>query len=239
MKIRRRRSSGNGSAARPRRSPGASARARRAPRAPARFSARLPLAAEPVDRAVAGDPRDPGAGVVGDAVARPALERDREGVLNRVLGEVEVAEDADQGGDRPPRLAPEQAVDVELRLVYEATSLARARRSRRSVVVHDRAHLDGAARHRDPARPTRAPRRGRRPRSGRSRRAAPSSPRKGPSVVIGSSASRIVVAVALGDSPSPAMNASDVTQGCGVVVPGLHRRGRVLGAGVAPVPLLA
>ena len=50
-------------------------------------------------------------GLSGSAVARPALERDHERVLDRLLGEVEVAEDADQGRDRPSRLAPEQAVD--------------------------------------------------------------------------------------------------------------------------------
>ena len=70
-----------------------------------------PLAAQTVDRLVAGDPRDPRPGVVRNALPRPALERDDEGFLNRLLGEVEVAEDADQRRDRPPRLAPEQAVD--------------------------------------------------------------------------------------------------------------------------------
>jgi hypothetical protein len=31
--------------------------------------------------------------------------------LHGLLGKVEVAEDADQRGDRPSRLAPEQAID--------------------------------------------------------------------------------------------------------------------------------
>ena len=52
------------------------------------------LAAEPVDRPVPGRGDDPGAGVRRRAVAGPALERGREGVLHRVLGELEVAEDA-------------------------------------------------------------------------------------------------------------------------------------------------
>ena len=69
------------------------------------------LAPEPVDRPVAGRRRDPGAGVVGDAVGGPALQRDRERLLHGLLGEVEVAEDADERRDRPSRLAPEQAVD--------------------------------------------------------------------------------------------------------------------------------
>ncbi len=50
-------------------------------------------------------------GIVGRAVSRPPLERDDEGLLHRLLGEVEVAEDADQARDRPPRLVPEQAID--------------------------------------------------------------------------------------------------------------------------------
>jgi hypothetical protein len=68
------------------------------------------LPAQAVDRAVAGGAHDPGAGVVRQPVARPALERHHEGLLDRLLGEVEVGEDADQGRHRPSRLAPEQAV---------------------------------------------------------------------------------------------------------------------------------
>ena len=68
------------------------------------------LAAEAVDGAVAGGAHDPGARVVGQAVAWPALERDRPGLLHRLLGEVDVAEDPDQRRHRPPRLAPEQPV---------------------------------------------------------------------------------------------------------------------------------
>jgi len=80
-----------------------------------------PLAAEPIDRSVPRDPRDPGAGVVGNAIARPALERNRERLLDRILGGVEIAEDPDQRGDRPPRLAPEQAVDLAAVVGYDAT----------------------------------------------------------------------------------------------------------------------
>jgi hypothetical protein len=69
------------------------------------------LTTDPVDRAVARRRDDPRAGVVRDAVARPALERDDERVLDRLLGAVEVAERARQGRDRLPGLAPEQAVD--------------------------------------------------------------------------------------------------------------------------------
>ena len=38
-------------------------------------------------------------GLLGTSVARPALRGDREGLLRGFLGEVEVAEEADQGGE--------------------------------------------------------------------------------------------------------------------------------------------
>jgi hypothetical protein len=59
------------------------------------------LAADAVDRAVAGGRDDPRAGVRRCAVPRPALGRDDEGVLNRVLGKVEIAEDAAENRDAP------------------------------------------------------------------------------------------------------------------------------------------
>jgi hypothetical protein len=40
-------------------------------------------------------------------VLRPALEGDQVRVLDRFLREVEVAEDPDEGGDRPPVLLAE------------------------------------------------------------------------------------------------------------------------------------
>ena len=71
----------------------------------------LLLSADPVDRAVAGRRRDPGAWVVGDAVRRPAIERDRERLLHGLLGQIEVAEHADERRHRTSGLAPEQAID--------------------------------------------------------------------------------------------------------------------------------
>ncbi len=70
------------------------------------------LTAQAVDRAVSPDPDDPRGRVIGYAVRGPALQSPHERVLNRLLGKVEVAEDADQSRDRPPRLTPEQAADV-------------------------------------------------------------------------------------------------------------------------------
>jgi hypothetical protein len=82
------------------------------------------LAAQPVDRAVAGRGQDPRGGAGGHAGRRPALRRHRECVLHRLLGEVEIAEEADEGGDRPSRLAPEQAVEILARSGYEALAAA-------------------------------------------------------------------------------------------------------------------
>jgi len=50
-------------------------------------------------------------GLSGMPVARPSIERDREGFLDRVFREVEAPDRADQGRDRPPRLTPEQTID--------------------------------------------------------------------------------------------------------------------------------
>src|SRR6185436_7915767 len=56
---------------------------------------------DPVDRPVARGRHDPGAGVVRDPRRRPAIDRRRERVLYRVLGALQVAEDAGQDGDAP------------------------------------------------------------------------------------------------------------------------------------------
>jgi len=57
------------------------------------------IAASAIDGSVARRRHEPGAGVGGDSVARPALRGDREGLLRGLLGEVEVAEEADQGSE--------------------------------------------------------------------------------------------------------------------------------------------
>jgi hypothetical protein len=65
------------------------------------------LAADPVDCPVARGDREPGPRVVGQTVARPALGGDRERLLRGFLGEIEVAEEADQVGDDAPPLVAE------------------------------------------------------------------------------------------------------------------------------------
>jgi hypothetical protein len=65
-----------------------------------------PVAADAVDRAVAGRRQQPGARVGRRPVAGPTLGRGREGLLRGFLGEVEVAEEADQAGeDAAPLIA--------------------------------------------------------------------------------------------------------------------------------------
>ena len=68
----------------------------------------LRLAAQAVEGAVAGRHRQPRARVVGDAVARPSLERHDGRVLHGVLGQVEAAERPGQGGEDPPSLDPDR-----------------------------------------------------------------------------------------------------------------------------------
>jgi hypothetical protein len=69
------------------------------------------LAADAVERPVAGGRDQPRSGARGDAVARPALRGDREGVLGGLLREVEVAEEADQGSEDPAPLLAEDLVE--------------------------------------------------------------------------------------------------------------------------------
>ena len=67
--------------------------------------------AESVDRPVAGRRRDPCTGVLRHAPVWPRLQGGDERFLDRLLGEIEVAEDADQCGDGAPLFVPEQALD--------------------------------------------------------------------------------------------------------------------------------
>ncbi len=64
-----------------------------------------------VDGPVARGRRDPRARVVGHAAVRPGLQGDDERVLDGLLGEVEVAEDADERRDGAALLGAEQSVD--------------------------------------------------------------------------------------------------------------------------------
>src|SRR5262245_39678622 len=70
-----------------------------------------PVAAPPVDRAVAGRDRQPGARIGWRAVAGPAVGRDRKRLLGGILGEIEVAEEADQVGEDAAPLVPEDLLE--------------------------------------------------------------------------------------------------------------------------------
>ncbi len=67
--------------------------------------------AQSIDGAVPRGRGDPGTRIVGHASHGPRLEGRDEGFLDHLLGEVEVAEHADQGGHRPALFLAEQAVD--------------------------------------------------------------------------------------------------------------------------------
>src|SRR5260221_7677705 len=68
-------------------------------------------AAQPVQRPVARDRGQPGAGTARNAVARPSLQRLRERVLHALLGQVPAAGHADQRGDDPAPLLAERLGD--------------------------------------------------------------------------------------------------------------------------------
>src|SRR5207248_11327509 len=69
------------------------------------------LAAEAVDRPVARGDHEPRPGVGRDPIAWPALQRDRERLLGRLLGDVPVAGDADEARDDAAPLGPEGVVE--------------------------------------------------------------------------------------------------------------------------------
>ncbi len=68
------------------------------------------LPSQAVDTAVARGGRDPRPGIGRDAGHRPTLDGGQERVLDGLLGKVEVAQDADQRGDRAPMLLAEDAL---------------------------------------------------------------------------------------------------------------------------------
>ena len=69
------------------------------------------LAAQAVDRPALRGREDPRARLVGGPVLRPAIERDDVGVLDGLLGPVEVAEVADQAGEDAAPLVAEDLLE--------------------------------------------------------------------------------------------------------------------------------
>ncbi|MNC87358.1 hypothetical protein D3C83_30790 [compost metagenome] len=63
-------------------------------------------AADGIDRLEAPGRNEPRPRIGGDAIARPVLEGGTERLMQRFLGEIEIAEEPDQGGEDAPRLGP-------------------------------------------------------------------------------------------------------------------------------------
>ena len=95
----------------------------------ARLRRERAIAADPVDGAVPRGRDQPGDGIGGLAVARPALGGDRERVLGGFLGEVEVAEEADQRGEDAPPVIAEDLVEDRYHSTVGRTSTAPPRRA--------------------------------------------------------------------------------------------------------------
>ena len=71
----------------------------------------LSLPPDAVERPVARRDHEPGGGVARHPAHRPGLDRRDEGGLHRLLGVVDVTEEADQGGQEPAVLLPERGLD--------------------------------------------------------------------------------------------------------------------------------
>jgi hypothetical protein len=76
-----------------------------------RLPRKAALTADPIDRAVPRGRDEPRAGILRRPVVPPALDRDCECVLDRVLGELEVTEDADEDRDGAAPFLTEQGLD--------------------------------------------------------------------------------------------------------------------------------
>ena len=105
------------------------------------------LPAQPVDGLEASGGDQPGARIVRHAVPRPLRGGGDEGLVQRFLGTVEIAEQADERCQDTLPLGPVDGLDIGTRAIGGPSAHgASGRRSR----MLDRAHLDRAeGRHRD------------------------------------------------------------------------------------------
>src|SRR5206468_3590426 len=87
------------------------------------------LAANAVDGTAPGGGDQPGARVRGGAVTRPALGRRREGLLRGFLGEIEVAEEADQRSEDATPFVAEDALEDDQYSTIGRISMAPPRRA--------------------------------------------------------------------------------------------------------------
>jgi hypothetical protein len=67
---------------------------------------------ESINRQVAGRAEDPPSRIGRRTGRRPAFQRDDKGLLDRLLGEVDIAAEADQGCHDPTELQPERLLDA-------------------------------------------------------------------------------------------------------------------------------
>ena len=79
------------------------------------------IAANAIDGSVPCRPHQPGARVAGDALPRPSLGGDREGLLSGLLRELKVTEEADQGGQYAAPFLTEDLIERR----YQYTSEGR------------------------------------------------------------------------------------------------------------------
>src|SRR6185436_4622285 len=71
-------------------------------------------ATQSIDRALASGGGDPATRVGRQAIPWPPAQRDGERFLDRIFGNVDVAESADQGGDRSARVLAKDVADGRL-----------------------------------------------------------------------------------------------------------------------------
>src|SRR5215217_7884710 len=91
---------------------------------PADLLVEHPHAADAIDRAVARGGHEPRARVGRNPVALPPRRGDREGVLRGLLGEIEVAEEADQGREDATPLVAEDPLERSYHSLTGRTSIA-------------------------------------------------------------------------------------------------------------------
>jgi hypothetical protein len=92
-------------------------------------------AAQTIERAVFGGGHQPRAGIVGDARARPALERDDQGFLREIFGEPDITHESREATDQPRRFDAPDGLDGPARLheISHALTTFFAARSRPAV----------------------------------------------------------------------------------------------------------
>src|SRR5262249_54507807 len=90
---------------------------------------RASIAPSAIDRAVTARADEPRPWVCWNRVASPRLDRDREGLLHRLLGAVEVAEEADERREDSPGVLAVHSVDLPLNVLVAHAGMDRIGRT--------------------------------------------------------------------------------------------------------------